>query len=231
MTEIGGGHPRRWAVLALVLAAECMDLLDGSIVNVAAPAIRTELHASTAALQWIIGGYALAFAIGLITGARLGDRYGRRRLFIAGSASFAAASLAAALAVSPAMLIGCRLAQGAAAALLIPQGLGIIRDVFPRAELGRAFAVFGPVIGLSAVLGPIIGGTLVSLNAFGTGWRLIFVVNLPLAVATAIGATRIMPESRAPRAPRPDGLGTVLCAALDQRIDEQAHRGRAEHGT
>ena len=213
MTEIGGGHPRRWAVLALVLAAECMDLLDGSIVNVAAPAIRTELHASTAALQWIIGGYALAFAIGLITGARLGDRYGRKRLFVAGSAGFAATSLAAALAVSPAMLIGCRLAQGAAAALLIPQGLGIIRDVFPRAELGRAFAVFGPVIGLSAVLGPIIGGTLVSLNAFGTGWRLIFVVNLPLAVATAIGAMRIMPESRAPRAPRPDGLGTVLCAA------------------
>ena len=95
----------------------------------------------------------------------------RKRMFVAGSAGFAVASLAAALAVSPAMLIGCRLAQGGAAALLIPQGLGIIRDVFPRAELGRAFAVFGPVIGLSAVLGPIIGGALVSLDAFGTGWR------------------------------------------------------------
>jgi EmrB/QacA subfamily drug resistance transporter len=213
MAQIGGGHPRKWAVLALVLTAECMDLLDGSIVNVAAPAIRTELHASTAALQWIISGYALAFAIGLITGARLGDRYGRRRLFVIGSAGFAAASLAAALAVSPAMLIGCRLAQGAAAALLIPQGLGIIREIFPPAELGRAFAVFGPVIGLSAVLGPIIGGALVSLDAFGTGWRLIFLVNPPLAVAAAIGAARIMPESRAPRAPRPDGVGTVLCAA------------------
>lgn len=213
MPHIGGGHPRRWAVLALVLAAECMDLLDGSVVNVAAPAIRTELRASTAELQWIIGGYALAFAIGLITGARLGDRYGRRRLFVIGSAGFAAASLAAALAVGPAMLIGCRLAQGAAAALLIPQGLGIIRDVFAPAELGRAFAVFGPVIGLSAVLGPIIGGALVSLDAFGTGWRLIFLVNPPLAVAAAIGAARIMPESRAPRAPRPDGLGTGLGAA------------------
>jgi EmrB/QacA subfamily drug resistance transporter len=213
MAQIGGGHPRRWAVLALVLAAECMDLLDGSIVNVAAPAIRTELHASTAALQWIISGYALAFAMGLITGARLGDRYGRKRLFVIGSAGFAAASLAAALAVNPAMLIGCRLIQGAAAALLIPQGLGIIREVFAPAELGRAFAVFGPVIGLSAVLGPIIGGALVSLDAFGTGWRLIFLVNPPLAVAAAIGAARIMPESRAPRAPRPDGLGAVLGAA------------------
>lgn len=213
MVQTGGGYRRRWAVLALVLAAECMDLLDGSIVNVAAPTIRSDLKASTAALQWIISGYALAFAVGLITGARLGDRYGRKRLFVIGSVGFAVASLASALALSPAMLIGSRLAQGAAAALLIPQGLGIIRDVFAPAEQGRAFAVFGPVIGLSAVLGPIIGGALVSLDAFGTGWRLIFLVNLPLAVAAAIGAARIMPESRAPRAPRPDGLGTVLCAA------------------
>jgi EmrB/QacA subfamily drug resistance transporter len=213
MYETQGGYSRRWAVLALVLAAECMDLLDGSIVNVAAPTIRTDLKASAAALQWIIGGYALAFAVGLITGARLGDRYGRKRLFVAGSTGFAAASLAAALAVSPAMLIGCRLAQGAAAALLIPQGLGIIRDAFAPAEQGRAFAVFGPVIGLSAVLGPIVGGALVSLDAFGTGWRLIFLVNLPLAVAAAIGAARIMPESSAPRTARPDGLGTLLCAA------------------
>ena len=152
--------------------------------------------------MWIISGYALAFAIGLITGARLGDRCGRRRLFVIGSAGFAATSLAAALAVDPAMLIGCRLAQGAAAALLIPQGLGIIREVFPPAELGRAFAVFGPVIGLSAVLGPIVGGALVSLAAFGTGWRLIFLVNPPLAIAAAMGAARSMPESRAPRAPR-----------------------------
>src|SRR5580698_9273051 len=147
----------------------------------------------------------------------VGKGYRRRwavlALVLAGSAGFAAASLAAALSVSPAMLIGSRLAQGAAAALLIPQGLGIIRDVFAPAERGRAFAFFGPVLGLSAVLGPIIGGALVSLNSFGTGWRLIFLVNLPLAVATAIGAARIMPESRAARAPRPDGLGTLLGAA------------------
>ncbi len=213
MAQNGPGHPRRWAVLALVLAAECMDLLDGSIVNVAAPTIRTQLHATASALEWIISGYSLAFAVGLITGARLGDRYGRKRLFVIGAAGFAAASLAAALAVSPAALIGCRLVQGSAAALLIPQGLGIIRDVFAPQQQGRAFAVFGPVIGLSAVLGPVIGGALVSLNAFGTGWRLIFLVNLPLAVAAAIGAARIMPECRAPRAPRPDGLGTLLAAA------------------
>jgi MFS family permease len=102
------GHPRKWTILALVLAAECMDLLDGTIVNVAAPTIHARLHASTASLQWIIGGYALAFAAGLIGGGRLGDIYGRRRLFIVGALGFVGASVACAFSVSPAMLIVCR---------------------------------------------------------------------------------------------------------------------------
>ena len=164
----------------------------------------------------MIGGYALAFAAGCITGARLGDIYGRRRLFVIGALGFVAASMACAFAVGPEMLIACRLAQGAAAALLIPQGLGILRDVFAPDEQGSAFAIFGPVIGLSAVLGPIIGGALVAANAFGTGWRLIFFVNLPLGLIAAIGAARLMPESRAARRP----------AARPGR-----HRaGRARHG-
>src|SRR5580765_8156880 len=162
-TVARAGHPRRWAILALVLAAECMDLLDGTFVNVAAPTMRESLHASAAALQWIIAGFALA-------------------------------SLACAFAVSPGMLIGFRLAQGAAAALLIPQGLGIIREVFAGDDQSKAFAVFGPVIGLSAVLGPILGGALVDLNAFGSGWRLVFFVNVPLGLIAAIGAARLMPE-------------------------------------
>src|ERR1700749_2040819 len=170
-TEIRTSHPRKWAILALVLAAECMDLLDGTIVNVAAPTIRSDLHSSASGLQWIIGGYALAFAIGLITGGRLGDIYGRKRLFVIGALGFVAASLACAFAVSSEMLIGCRMAQGFAAAMLIPQGLGILRDVFAPSEQGSAFAVFGPVIGLSAVLGPIIGGALIAPNAFGSGLR------------------------------------------------------------
>jgi EmrB/QacA subfamily drug resistance transporter len=205
-------HPRKWAILALVLAAECMDLLDGTIVNVAAPTIRADLHSSTSALQWVIGGYALAFAVGLITGGRLGDIYGRKRLFVVGAIGFVIASMACAFAVSPEMLIACRLAQGAAAALLIPQGLGIIRDAFAPAEQPSAFAIFGPVIGLSAVLGPIIGGALVDANLFGSGWRLIFFVNLPLGLIAALGAARLIPESRAPNAPRLDLVGTVLAA-------------------
>jgi EmrB/QacA subfamily drug resistance transporter len=212
MSDPTSSHPRRWLILALVLVAECMDLLDGTIVNVAAPTIRTDLHASASALQWVIGGYALAFAVVLITGARLGDIYGRRRLFVLGSLGFVVASMACGFAVDPAMLIGCRLAQGAAAALLIPQGLGIIKEVFGTDEQGKAFAVFGPVIGLSAMLGPIIGGALVDANAFGSGWRLIFFVNLPLGLLAAVGAARIIPESRAARRTRLDLVGTGLVA-------------------
>ena len=117
-----------------------------------------------------------------------------------GSLGFVAASMACAFAQSPEMLIGFRLAQGAAAALLIPQGLGIVRDVFVGADLQKAFTVFGPVIGLSAVLGPILGGALIAANAFGSGWRLIFFVNLPLGLIAAIGAARLMPESALARA-------------------------------
>ena len=211
-TTLTGSHPRRWLILALVLCAECMDMLDGSIVNVAAPTIRDDLHTSASALQWVIGGYALTFAVVLITGGRLGDIYGRRRLFALGAFGFVIASAACGLAVSPAMLIGYRLAQGAAAALLVPQGLGIIRSAFAERDLGSAFAVFGPVIGLSAVLGPIIGGALVSADAFGSGWRLIFFVNLPLGLAAAIGAVALMPESRVKRPPRLDLVGAVLAA-------------------
>ena len=211
-TEARTSHPRKWAILALVLAAECMDLLDGTIVNVAAPTIRTDLHSSTSALQWVIGGYALAFAIGLITGGRLGDIYGRKRMFVLGALGFVVASVACAFAVSPEMLIACRLAQGGAASLLIPQGFGIIRDAFAPAEQGSAFAIFGPVIGLSAVLGPIVGGGLVDANLFGSSWRLIFFVNLPLGLIAAIGAARLIPESQAPGAPRLDLVGTALAA-------------------
>ncbi|HUA70446.1 MAG TPA: MFS transporter [Solirubrobacteraceae bacterium] len=211
-TETRTSNPHKWAILALVLVAECMDLLDGTIVNVAAPTIRTDLHSSTSALQWVIGGYALAFAVGLITGGRLGDIYGRKRMFVLGALGFVVASTACAFAVSPEMLIVTRLAQGAAAALLIPQGFGIIRDAFAPAEQGSAFAIFGPVIGLSAVLGPIVGGALVDANLLGSGWRLIFLVNLPLGLIAAIGAARLIPESRAPGAPHLDLVGTALVA-------------------
>jgi EmrB/QacA subfamily drug resistance transporter len=205
-------HPRRWLILGVVLAAEIMDLLDGTIVNVALPSIARHLHASDSSLQWIAGGYALALAVGLIVGARLGDRFGRRNMFVIGAAGFTLSSLACALATSTDMLIAFRLLLGAFAALLIPQGLGIMRSVFPKDELPKAFALFGPVIGSAAVFGPIIGGLLVSVHSLG-GWRLIFFVNLPVGLAAAVGGALLIPNSRAPKPPRIDVVGSVIVGA------------------
>ena len=202
-------HPRRWLILFVILAAEIMDLLDGTIVNVALPTIRRHLQSSEASLQWIAGGYSLALAIGLIVGGRMGDRFGRRRLFVIGALGFTACSLACGLSDSTLMLVVFRLAQGAFGALLIPQGLGIMRAIFPKDELPKAFALFGPVIGGAAVLGPIIGGLLVSVHALG-GWRLIFFVNVPIGIATAVAAALLMPEVRAPSPPRIDLLGAAI---------------------
>ncbi|HEY3612243.1 MAG TPA: MFS transporter, partial [Gaiellales bacterium] len=160
-----------------------MDLLDGTIVNVAMPSIRNDLGGGASSIEWIAGGYALAFAALLITGARLGDAYGRKRLFMLGVAGFTLSSVACAAAPDVDALIAFRLVQGLAAALMVPQGLAIIRGMFPAEERAKAFSIFGPVIGGSAVLGPIIGGLLVDADLFGTGWRLVFLVNLPVGVA------------------------------------------------
>jgi EmrB/QacA subfamily drug resistance transporter len=156
------------------------------------------------------GGYALTFAIGLVTGGRLGDIYGRRRMFLLGVAGFALASLLCGLAPTSGTLVAARLLQGGCAALMIPQGFGIIRSAFGPDEVGKAFALFGPVIGLSAVLGPVLGGVLVEADLLGTGWRSIFLVNLPLAVAALVAGRRLLPESRAERPPTLDLPGAAL---------------------
>jgi EmrB/QacA subfamily drug resistance transporter len=206
-------HPRRWLILYVLLAAEVMDLLDSTIVNVAVPRIRTELGASTTQLQWIVGAYPLAVAAGLMIGARLGDLLGRQRLFVVGTAVFTAASFACGLAPSPGSLIAFRAVQGGAAAAMIPQGFGILRAIFPREELPKAFAVFGPVIGSAAIVGPIIGGGLVDLDLAGTGWRLVFFVNVPLGIAAVVGALLLVPDVRSAHARRLDPVGAVLAAA------------------
>jgi EmrB/QacA subfamily drug resistance transporter len=206
-------HPRRWLILYVLLVAEVMDLLDSTIVNVAVPRIRDDLGASASQLQWIVGAYPLAIAAGLMVGARLGDLLGRQRLFVAGAAGFTAASFACGLAPSPSALIACRIVQGLAAAAMIPQGFGILRTLFPRDELPKAFAIFGPVIGSAAIVGPIIGGGLVDLDLFGTDWRLVFYVNVPLGIAAVAGALSLIPNVRAPHARRLDPVGAVLAAA------------------
>jgi EmrB/QacA subfamily drug resistance transporter len=207
------GHPRRWLILAVVLVVEVMDLLDGTIVNVAAPTIRADLGASTTALQWIVGGYALALAVGLVVGGRLGDIFGRRRLFMIGIVLFTLSSLLSGIAPSTGVLIAFRLTQGLAAALMIPQGFGILHSAFSTEDLNKAFGIFGPIMGLSAVFGPIVGGALVDADLFGTGWRLVFLINLPLGILALVGAARVLPESRTTGATRMDWWGGVLVAA------------------
>ncbi len=203
-------HPRRWQILFVVLAAECMDLLDGTVVNVAAPTIHRDLGTSSTALQWIIGGYPLAIAVGLVTGGRLGDLYGRRRMLVLGAAGFTVASALCGVAPSTGMLIAARIVQGAFGALMLPQGLGVLRDVFPREELTKAYAVFGPVMGSAALLGPIISGGLIDLNLFSTGWRSVFLVNIPVGAAAVVGALRLIPGGEEKRARSLDVLGTAL---------------------
>jgi len=200
----------RWVVLGTVLLAEIMDLVDATIVNIAAPSIRAELGGSESALQWMLAGYTLAFAIGLITFGRLGDLVGRRRLFLIGAVGFTLASALCGFATSPELLIGSRVAQGLLGAVMIPQGFAILKSVFPAEETGKAFGMFGPVMGLSAVAGPVVAGLLIKADLFDSGWRMIFFINVPLGLAAVFGALRFMPELKTPGASRLDTIGVLL---------------------
>ncbi|WP_202880700.1 DHA2 family efflux MFS transporter permease subunit [Kribbella amoyensis] len=197
-------------MLGTVLVAEIMDLVDATIVNIAAPSIRNELGGSTSALQWMLAGYTLAFAIGLISFGRLGDLVGRRRLFVIGAVGFTVASALCGVANSPEMLIGSRVAQGLLGAVMIPQGFAIMKAVFPPHEIGKAFAMFGPVMGLSAVAGPVLAGVLIDADWFGAGWRMIFWINVPIGIVAIAGALRYMPEVKTPGARGLDAAGVIL---------------------
>jgi MFS family permease len=202
----------RWLGLVALLVAEAMNLLDATIVQVAAPAIRAGLGGSLADVQWFSAAYTLPFALLLITGGRLGDLAGRRRLFRLGVIAFALASLACALAPTPGSLIGFRLVQGAAAAMIIPQTIGLIRAMFGGAEMAKAMGSIGPVMGLAAVCGPILAGVLIHADLFGSSWRAVFLVNLPLSIAV-LAMAPVLLEDRAPRRPSLDPAGTAVLIA------------------
>jgi EmrB/QacA subfamily drug resistance transporter len=209
----GGADPRRWVALAVVLIAGFMQLVDISIVNVAIPSIQRDLDATYAQIQWVLAGYQLAFAVMLITGGRLGDIYGRKRLFITGMAGFTLASALCGLAQSMGMLIGSRVLQGLMGAIMFPQILSVIQVTFPPRERGTAFGMFGATIGLATITGPLVGGLLINADLLGLEWRPIFLVNVPIGIAALIVATRFLVESRAPRALRPDPVGVVIVTA------------------
>ncbi|WP_330283098.1 MFS transporter [Streptomyces sp. NBC_00588] len=202
----------RWAVLAVILAADVLDLLDATITNIAAPTITRDLGGGASLVQWLGASYALALGVLLVPGARLGDKYGRRRLFLTGLAGFVAASLACGLAQAPAFLVVARLLQGAFGALLIPQGFGILGATWPREEIGKAFSLFGPVMGLSAVGGPILAAFLVDANLAGLGWRPMFLINLLLGGAALLAAARLLPHDSGERTVSVDGPGSALLA-------------------
>ncbi|MEV7417354.1 MFS transporter [Streptomyces sp. NPDC089919] len=211
-------YPYRWAVLALVLAADIMDLLDATITGIAAPVIAKDLGGGHELSQWLQAAYTLPFAVFLITSGRLGDKYGRRKLFLLGTVGFTLASVGCALATGPGWLIAGRAVQGALGALLLPQGFGILKETFPKEEIGKAFGFFGPVLGLCAVGGPVLGGLLVGADLFGHGWRMIFLVNVPVGLLMVLGTLRWIRPGRPDRAIRMDVRSMLLTAFASAAI-------------
>ena len=199
----------------VVITAAVMDLLDSTITQVAAPTIRRELGGSYAVIEWVTAAYALAMAVGLLTGGRLGDIFGRRRMLLTGMAGFVAASAACAAAGTAGELIAARAAAGLLGAIMLPQVFGLIRDLFAAHEMGKAFGVYGPVMGLSAMLGPIASGGLISANLFGSGWRMIFAVNVPVGLAALALGARLLPAGAGAGA----GSGTGSGGARRGRLD------------
>jgi EmrB/QacA subfamily drug resistance transporter len=205
------GSGRWWALVAMLLAA-AMDLIDTTVVNVAVPGIRSGLGASASAAEWVVAGYAVTFGIGLITGGRLGDAFGRRRMFLLGVGGFMVASLVSGSALSPAVLIAGRLAQGLMAALMVPQILTVIQVNFGARQRPKAYAAYGACAAIATVSGPLVGGALVHADLFGLGWRPIFLINLPLGVVSLAATAVWLPESRARRDQRFDLPGVALLA-------------------
>ncbi|WP_344662200.1 MFS transporter [Catenulispora subtropica] len=196
--------------LLVLLAGVFMTTLDIFIVNVAIPATQRDLHASSASIQWIVAGYSLTVAAGVITAGRLGDMFGRRRMYAVGMALFTAASAACGLAPTAGVLIAARIVQGVGAALLSPQTLAIIGTTFEGAKRVRAFTAYALAMGLAAVFGQLIGGLLIDMDFDGLGWRSCFLINVPVGAVALTLVPRAVPESRAEGRTRLDLPGVAL---------------------
>ncbi len=188
-----GPDPRRWRILGVTLVVGFMSLLDVTIVNVALPSIRSGLDTSAGTVQWVVSGYALAFGLTLVTGGRLGDAYGRRRLMAIGLVAFIAASAAVGVAPTVGLVIAARLVQGLAAGFLTPQNSGLIQDLFSGAERGRAFGFFGLTVSAASALGPVLGGLIIAAFGAENGWRWIFLVNVPIGLVALVFVVTMVP--------------------------------------
>jgi EmrB/QacA subfamily drug resistance transporter len=204
---------RRWWALATMQTGVFMAILDVFITNVAVPAIRTDLAASFAEVQLVIAAYSIAYGVSLITGGRLGDLYGRRRMYAIGMAGFVVASVLCGLAPTAATLIAARVLQGIAAAVMFPQVFAMMRVCYAPAEQATAFAVMGAVLGLSAIAGQMLGGFLIATDPAGLGWRAVFLINLPIGAVALVATALFLRESHAPGVTRLD-LGGVGLASV-----------------
>ena len=210
----GFSSGRRKLALGVVALAFVMDLLDTTIVNIAVPSIQGSLHATTATVEWLIAGYALAFSLLLITGGRLGDTYGYKRLFLAGVGGFAFASLLCGIAWSSNALIVARVLQGMAAAMMVPQVLALMQIMYKPHERVQVQALFGLMGGTSAALGPVLGAFLIRSNIFGLGWRPIFLINLPVALIALIAGQKALPSGRSTHPMLPDLPGAAFLTVI-----------------
>lgn len=204
------GDPRRWLALPVLLTGAFLPVLDFNVVNLALPAIRQNLGATSSEVQFVISAYAASYAVFLITGGRLGDLFGRRRLFLLGVAGFTLASLLCGLSPSPALLVAARILQGLTATAMAPQVLASIRVLFPLAEQGRALGFYGATFGLANICGQVLGGVLVSSHPFGWSWQGIFLINVPIGLAVFIGGLLFLGDSRAQHAQKLDVGGVFL---------------------
>jgi EmrB/QacA subfamily drug resistance transporter len=209
-TEHATADPRRWLALPVLLTGAFLPILDFNVVNLALPAIRQDLGASSSEVQFVISAYAATYAVFLISGGRLGDLFGRRRMFLLGVAGFTVASMLCGIAWSPGILVAGRILQGLAATVMAPQVLASIRVLFPSEEQGRALGLYGATFGLANICGQVLGGVLVSAHPFGFAWQAIFLINLPIGLAALIGGLLFLSDSRPPRAERLDIGGVIL---------------------
>ncbi len=203
--------PRRWRALSVTLVAGFMTLLDVSIVSVALPSMREALDATASGVQWVVSGYALTFGLVLVPAGRLGDAFGRRRIFLVALTGFVLTSAAAGAAPTAGLLVAARLLQGIAAGFLAPQNSALIQQLFRGPERGKAFGLFGATVGLSTAIGPVVGGLLIGLFGEDLGWRAIFFVNVPIGAVALVLAARLLPRGRPSGTSTDiDVVGTVL---------------------
>jgi EmrB/QacA subfamily drug resistance transporter len=219
---------RTWLALPVLLAGTCLIVLDFFIVNVAMASMQSDLNAGPTAVEWVVAGYGLTFAVFLLAAGRLGDRFGRRRMFALGVGLFTAASLMCGVAPSAELLVLARLLQGIGGAMISPSVLALIGTLYEGPARARAIGIYATVMGLAAAGGQLVGGVLLQLDVLGLGWRTVFLINVPIGIAALAVLRRVVPESRAMQAARIDVVGiavatVALTALVLPLVDGRAH--------